>query len=185
MRGFSLIIVAMLCLSLLSCGRSEGTSESYNYEETTEEEYYDGDYCAEVEYYNPNTGTRSTYTLNVEVEDNELTVIHWPNGGWLDDDHFYPEDISDGECNFTSDKGYDFTVTLTGDPCSYTDERKFLYDQEDDRAAVTCSRCGGSKYEYDDYCEDCTDEEENTCSRCGAYEYGVYGGLCSSCQDDD
>ena len=30
-------------------------------------DYPDGTYCAEVEYYNPNTGTRNTYNLDVEV----------------------------------------------------------------------------------------------------------------------
>ena len=56
--------------------------------------YNDGNYCAEVEYYNLKTGTHSTYTLPVEVENNKLTVIHFPNGGWLDDSHFTPPTIS-------------------------------------------------------------------------------------------
>lgn len=60
-------------------------------------EYPDGTYCAEVEYYNPNTGARNTYDLDVEVEEGDLTVINWPNGGWLDDTHFSPENISAGE----------------------------------------------------------------------------------------
>ena len=36
-------------------------------------DYPDGTYCAEVEYYNPNTGTRSTYDLDVEVENGDLS----------------------------------------------------------------------------------------------------------------
>lgn len=59
-------------------------------------------------------------------------------------------------------------------------EVSFLYEEE----SKICSRCGGEKYAYDDYCMDCIDELENTCSRCGAYAYGVYGGLCSICQED-
>ena len=43
----------------------------------------DGDYCAEIDYYYSKTGTESTYTLKVEIEDNELVKIYWPNGdGW-------------------------------------------------------------------------------------------------------
>lgn len=40
-------------------------------------------------------------------------------------------------------------------------------------------------FSTDDYCSDCEDELENTCSRCGGHEYGVNGGLCSSCERDD
>lgn len=74
----------------------------------------DGQFTAEVNYYNFNTGTSSTYTLDVEVEDNYVTVIYWPNGGWLDDSHFIPQELdSNGRCSFTSDAGYDYEVTIT------------------------------------------------------------------------
>lgn len=155
-----------------------------------DENYKDGTYCAEVEYYNPSTGTRNTYDLNVEVEGGELTVIYWPNSGWLDDSHFHPEDITDGVCEFTSDRGYRYTVTL-GDfgGCSYTDEYKIRRDVNNEVEATTCPKCGDKKDTYDDYCYYCKrkidDEKENTCSRCGTYEYGVYGGICSSCKRND
>lgn len=72
----------------------------------------DGIYCAEVEYYNPNTETESTYTLPVEVEDDRLFKINFPNGGWLDDSHFEPEYIEDGKAEFTSDEGNEYKVKL-------------------------------------------------------------------------
>ena len=105
---------------LMGCGPSanseiETTDEG---EYGTDEGYYgyrDGTYCAEVDYYYSETGTSSTYTLNVDVEDNELVVIHWPNGGWLDDSHFVPVDISGGEASFTSDRGVDYTVRIMGE----------------------------------------------------------------------
>jgi len=77
-------------------------------------DYPDGTYCAEVEYYNSSTGTRRrrSYDLDVEVENGDLVQIDWPNGGWLDSTHFYPENISTGEVSFRSDKGYRYTVTL-------------------------------------------------------------------------
>jgi len=74
--------------------------------------YDNGSYCAEVEYYNPRTGTHSTYTLPVRIEDNKLTVIYFPNGGWLDDSHFTPPTIKNGEANFVSDRKYRYTVTI-------------------------------------------------------------------------
>lgn len=40
-----------------------------------------GWYKASVKYYNPKTYTRSTYTLNVKVEYNRVTVIDFGNGG--------------------------------------------------------------------------------------------------------
>lgn len=96
--------------------------ESSNEEDNSSGKYKDGTYCATVEYYNPNTGTRNSYDLSVEVEDGELTVIHWPNGGWLDDSHFTPEELDeDGSVSFTSDKGYEYTVTIDSEgPCVYT-----------------------------------------------------------------
>lgn len=169
---------------------SDDTEEGHSHNENEPDGYEDGTYCAEIEYYNPSTGTRRTYSLDVEVENEELTVIHWPNGGWLDESHFSPENISSGECEFTSDKGYHYTVTL-GDfgGCTYTDDDKVRGDLNNEIQAMTCPRCGDNKDSYDHYCYSCKrkieDEEENTCSRCGSYEYGVYGGLCSSCKRHD
>ena len=110
-------------------------------------DYPDGTYCAEVEYYNPNTGTRSTYNLDVEVEDGDLALIHWSNGGWLDESHFTPQNISSGTVHFTSDRGYRYTVSLTsyGGGC-YSDisslkrtiendieeEKKDLFEEEEE-----------------------------------------------------
>ncbi len=98
------------------------SSATDNSSSETDEKYADGTYCADVEYFNPNTGTRSTYELSVEVEDGELTVIHWPNGGWLDDSHFTPEELDEnGEASFISDKGYQYDVTIrSSSPCSYS-----------------------------------------------------------------
>jgi len=78
----------------------------------TNNKYSDGSYCAEVEYYNPRTRTHSTYTLSIEIENNKLTVIHFPNGGWLDNSHFTPPTIKDGKAKFVSDRGYRYTVKI-------------------------------------------------------------------------
>ncbi|AEW87266.1 hypothetical protein FCOL_12335 [Flavobacterium columnare ATCC 49512] len=134
-------ICLILCLTTLfiQCKKSNN-----NYEEEQEESYSDengysdGTYCAEIDYYYSETGTSSTYTLLVEIENNELTVIHWPNGGWLDDSHFTPPDISSGEASFSSDRGVDYTVKIIGNEgdCStssyVTDEDDLIQQKEDD-----------------------------------------------------
>ncbi|MDR2233603.1 MAG: DUF1016 N-terminal domain-containing protein [Tannerella sp.] len=74
--------------------------------------YDNGNYCAQVEYYNPNTGTHSTYTLPVKVKDNKLTVIHFSNGGWLDDSHFTPPAIKNGKASFVSDRKYRYEIKI-------------------------------------------------------------------------
>lgn len=167
------IKIALLLVSTLliqSC--KDGKAEKYDSESfvsdvedvsyNSENGYEDNTYCADVEYYNPNTGTRNTYTLNVEVENNELTVIHWPNGGWLDDDHFSPEELdSNGSCSFTSDKGHEYTVQINGPECSFTDEDNMKSDVEDDTKDITCPECGGKKSRYDNLCYYCKSKVED------------------------
>ena len=106
------------------------SSRSSNNDDDNENRYPDGTYCAQVEYYNPNSGSSSTYTLSVEVEDNEITMIHWSNGGWLDNSHFTPEELDeDGTASFTSDRGYQYTVTITSStPCGRSSS---VFNQEE------------------------------------------------------
>ena len=176
-----IIILTSLLIDSCSDSQDDATEEYY----INEYDFEDGTYCAQVEYYNPNTGTRSEYTLNVDVESNELLLIHWTNGGWLDEDHFDPAEFdSNGYCEFISDQGYEYTVSISGPECSFTDESSLLEEIENDQAALICPRCGDEKYEYEDYCYSCEEEVENTCSGCGSYEYGLSGGLCSDCQNE-
>ncbi|WP_289039929.1 hypothetical protein [uncultured Zobellia sp.] len=106
---------------LLGCKEKKSNSErtfrnaqsEYN-SDYEENDNWDGEYCADIEYYNPSTGTSSDYTLTIEVSDNELEQINWPSGGYLDDFSNVEFD-EDGYAEFTSDKGYDYTVQITGD----------------------------------------------------------------------
>lgn len=216
MKKLKLLLLVLVVISFASC-----KNNSDNYDETNEittytdedgnEVYPDGTYCADIDYYNPDTGTRSTYTLNVEVESNEVTVIHWPNGGWLDDSHFSPEALDNsGNCSFTSDKGYEYHIQITGSECSFTDEIEAQSDSEEDQEAVTCPECGddksqfddycyfckrkftcpecgGKKYKYDDVCYDCKDKAEHTCKRCGQHDSFMFSTdeLCSDCKRDE
>jgi hypothetical protein len=71
----------LILLLILILGGCKNNSRNYNnnsfygssYDEI-EDGYSDGTYCAEIEYYYSITGTRSTYILEVEIEDNELTI---------------------------------------------------------------------------------------------------------------
>ncbi len=106
------LIIAVLVQSLVflpSCGSKKTDSESNN-----KDGFKDGKYCAEVTYYYNRTQKTAKYTLDVEIADNELIAIYWPNGGWLDDTHFTPPDISEGKASFTSDRGVDYNVRIIG-----------------------------------------------------------------------
>lgn len=184
--------VSTLAILFFNSGCTNNIRNSNNAEVYYSEDdgYKDGTYCADVTYHNPNTGTENTYTLEVEVESNELIKIYWSNGGWLDEDHFSSEELDkNGYCAFTSDKGYEYEIQITGKDCGITHKSTFQNDIESDEEAVTCPKCGGKKDEYEEYCYSCKrkieDEEENTCSRCGSYEYAVFGGLCSNCKEKD
>ena len=191
MRLVKFVFILVLIAFTQSC--KEKTSRSNSYYNNSESDYYyedeeaypDDTYCADVDYYNPDTGTRSNYTLNVEVEDNEVTVIHFSTG-WLDSSEFSSEALDeDGYCSIRLYDGRQFDIQITGSECSFSDGYRIESDIEDEIAAVTCPRCGSSKYSYDDYCDSCEDEIENTCSRCGGNEYYLNGGLCSDCKRDD
>ena len=99
--------------------RNDYEESGYDDYHIAEDEYdakvFDGEYCAEIIYYNSNTGRESNYTLTIEVYDNVLERINFPNG-WLDTDHYgYVEFNEDGYVSFTSDRGYDYTVQIIGE----------------------------------------------------------------------
>jgi len=179
----SLSFVAFF-LILSACGSGSKERKTY-YESEEENSYEDGTYCATVEYYYSETGTKSSYTLKVEIEDNKLTIIYWPNGGWLDETHFTPPDISSGYAEFTSDRDVDYEVTILDDEdCSpyyvVKDEDELIEDAQEE----ICPKCGNEKYSWKKYCNRCTDELENTCSQCGGFQYYVNGGLCDDCEKE-
>ena len=126
---FSKILTLALIVIIFSCSNNENISnehvktiESQNnagqFYSTT---YDDGIFCAEVEYYNPRTGTNSTYTLTVELEDGRLVKIEWPNGGWLDESHYSGVEISDfGDASFESDRGYQYSLhIINSNACAF------------------------------------------------------------------
>jgi hypothetical protein len=110
---FFIIVISLLFFKTNSKNAEEEEITEFAIPGQTEDGFEDGTYCAEVEYYNPNTGTRSPYELEVEVSGNQVVQINFGNGGWLDTDHFSPEDIdSDGQCTIVSDRNYEYTIQL-------------------------------------------------------------------------
>lgn len=104
---------------LVSCGGSETVVDE---SDTQAPKYPDGTYCANVGYYNPSTGTRRNYTLNVEVESNEVTKILFGNGGYLDNNHITPESLSNsGSCSINDDRNRTFDITIYGSACTNID----------------------------------------------------------------
>lgn len=164
------IIVLLLLLTTLSCkerktkqdaenayststNKSSGTIKTQvDVEDEENEKYPDDTYCAEVEYENPNTGTHSSYTLTVEVESNEITRINFPNGGWLDKDHFNGAELEeDGTTSFISDKGYYYDITIIRNSINcFSDKRE---------RAIQCN----GETEDGDQCENMTDNENGLC----------------------
>jgi hypothetical protein len=102
---------------------SDAEETEYAIEGQTADGFEDGTYCAEVDYYNPNTGTNNSYTLEVEVQYNEVVKILFGNGGWLDSDHMTPQTLDEnGECVITTDRNYEYAIKITGKYCDYPDD---------------------------------------------------------------
>jgi hypothetical protein len=76
----------------------------------------DGDYCANILYYNPKTGHRASYDLTVEVIENSIEKIYFCNGGHLD--HFDAPELDENfNCSFISYEGIHWDVTVSETPC--------------------------------------------------------------------
>lgn|GEM_PF-2061082 len=65
----------------------------------------------DVHYHNPNTGTDSDYTLEVDRDaDGKVERINFPNGGWREIDGDVV-DNGDGTETYTADDGAEYTIT--------------------------------------------------------------------------
>ena len=108
-----------------SCSSDSNSNDAYDSENNLEEEsiedeeivnenlFEDGTYTATVEYYNPDTDYSNTYDLEVEVEDNQVTVIYFPNDGYLDDDHIWPAEIDeDGYAYIEGENGKTYEIYI-------------------------------------------------------------------------
>ena len=114
-------LVFLVLFLLSSCiGKSSSSNNRYDDNDIDEEEYHeesrrieDGTYSADVDYYNPDTGYSSNYTLDVEVLDGCVVEIDFPNGGYLDDTHIDPTELDeDGNCTVYDDEGREYEIHI-------------------------------------------------------------------------
>jgi len=70
-----------------------------------------------VEYYNPSTGTQSTYSLDVEYDGNgDVEQINFSHGGYIDESHIASQEHNgDGTITVETDNGAEFTVDESED----------------------------------------------------------------------
>jgi hypothetical protein len=113
----------LLSIILLSCGQGGAPGDKSAHDKSQEERESDSDRhpedevlsgrkCATIQYHNPKTGKSSEYTLFVDVENNHLVRILFPDG-YMDTEHFTaPEIKEDGTCSFTNDRGYRYNVQI-------------------------------------------------------------------------
>jgi hypothetical protein len=154
---FSILIYVSFLLFSCSNNESKYSNETDSVENSLQdndsnEKLQDGTYCAEIEYRNPNTRTHSTYTLTVEVENNEVIQINFPNGGWMDQDHFNGAELDDeGNASFTSRKGYDYEIQIS------SNERDCSADY-----VSRAQQCSGT-IEEGNQCENMTDNSNGLC----------------------
>ena len=66
---------------------------------------------ATIDYYNPNSGTTSTYRCEVDLDNSGRVLrINWRNGGWLEADDL--TENADGTQTITRSDGAEYTVHL-------------------------------------------------------------------------
>jgi hypothetical protein len=126
----NLLLLTFFAFHLFSCADIDGEENNKNYQthldesnESSEHEEYDliqepegypdGRYTATVDYYNPETEYYATYTLDVEVEDNYVTIIYFNNGGYLDYDHIDPSELNEnGNALIEGEEGKTYNVQI-------------------------------------------------------------------------
>ncbi len=89
--SFSFLNAIFICCIIICCKNNN-------------EKIYTGLYCVDVSYFNPRTGTSSSYTLTANFENNKLIRINFPSGS-LDNSHFKHSIVSNGYIEFSTDRG--------------------------------------------------------------------------------
>lgn len=106
----SLILSLIILTGLLSC---ENDKNSADLKEMISCSIPDGSYTAHVFYENLFTNYSSTYTLDVDVMNNQLIVLYFPNLEYLDENDFSSQ-YQDSNCliHMIDKKGRNFTIQV-------------------------------------------------------------------------
>lgn len=92
----------------------------------------DGTYHATVDYNNPATGYSATYDLDVDVQNGEVVEIHFPSGGYLDEDHISPAELDeDGDAEVQGEDGKTYSVHI--EPPSAADDSEGSDDSDSEQ----------------------------------------------------
>jgi len=84
--------------------------------------------CVEDSTYDATVTTDSgSYRIPVEVEDNEVTSVHWPNGGNM---HLYGAEIDGDEASGYDSRGNKVKVEL--DDLHDQEDQQLQYDEDDE-----------------------------------------------------
>ena len=76
-------------------------------------QYKDGYYMATIDYFNPVSSYRSTYTLKIGVEHGMVVSIAFPHDEYMGDDKITPAELDvDGGCNVYGEHGKVYTVQI-------------------------------------------------------------------------
>jgi hypothetical protein len=131
---FSITGFILVCaiFSIFGCGQNSEPKNENGVSTSTREpvitEHNDvaisnGKYCAEVWYANKQSGTNSNYSLLVDVQNEKVVCIYWPQGGHLDTDHFTASAIpEEGKSVINTYDGKSYEVLIVG-PESACNER--------------------------------------------------------------
>lgn len=126
-------IYAIAIITALTACNNKNSDQKPRYDLTESlfrKGYKNGTYCAEIDYYYSETGSHTTYTFEVDIEENRLTYIHWPDGEWYDSSNFSSPDISDGEANFTSEMGAEYNIKIISREGECTLDKRTINEDE-------------------------------------------------------
>jgi hypothetical protein len=104
MRIKKLTLLFCGCVFLLAC-QSNGKEKK---NETDAVAFPDGSYCADADYFNPNTRYKSAYRVQVEVKNMEVILVYFSGGRVIGEPSFRRAEVAKGRAEIVTDLGVEF-----------------------------------------------------------------------------
>ena len=128
-KFLSKILLYLFVVFYVSCNKSNNSStsefSSYDYDHVLSDVSYEDDYdepsgvfvndmCfARVDCFNVESECFATYVLDIEVKNNKVTKIYFPNYGYLKDEHIWPDELNEyGFVRVEGDEGRFYDVQI-------------------------------------------------------------------------
>jgi hypothetical protein len=109
-----ILSILFLCLLLTSCETNTQepvTTQTEQVATASEQNQSESGNSGNVHYRNPGTGYEADYTLDADIEGDEVTTIYFGNGGYLDESHIVSsERIDESTIEVIDDRGRIFEV---------------------------------------------------------------------------